>query len=350
MATDTIPSPSLVYGEATFDLGRLPAPLVFCSGDGVVLAWTEAAERVLGVPGVSGARGFEATLLAAGVPEPVDRISASFEHDEPLTIRCGGDERSLVLRSRRFGPDLSAHAFSSREDEHERAQQRAEFQSLVAHEIRSPLAVIQGYAGLLSTGQPGPVNGTQREFLSGIDTKIGELVRLLDDFLDYSRIEAGAMTLNVEPIALQEMVSHVIDEHRATAARRRIDLEWRVEPEDASLLADPLRLRQILDNLVGNAVKYADAGGWVRVEVRNDSQAVAISVEDSGPGLPPEQIHLLFEPFARGSTVGRVAGSGLGLVVVRRLVEAHGGRIDAANVPGGGAVFNVVLPRSSVSD
>ena len=227
-----------------------------------------------------------------------------------------------------------------------RDKPRDEFQSLIAHDLRSPLAVIQGYAGLLATGQPGPLNDTQREFLGGIDTKIVEVTRLLDDFLDYGRLEAGALDLRCVPVCVEDVVARVLSESSRRAGARSIRLTGDTQPASLAVNADPLRLHQIIENLVGNAIKYNHDGGWVRVESRRTDDAVAITVSDGGPGLTPEDRACLFEPFGRGGASGRAEGTGLGLVVVRRLVELHGGAITVSSESGTGSDFRVTFPSA----
>jgi signal transduction histidine kinase len=330
-----------------FDLADLPLPVLVCAADGSLRGMTPAARTLLGADLPPGPGALAALLTAAGVDDAARLLAAALDADQVLQLRRGGDRHACRLRGSRSGDGSLAYVVLPLPPDAAGTARRAEFQSLVAHDLRSPLAVIQGYAGLLATGQAGPLTTTQQEFLTGIDGKIGELVRLLDDFLDYHRCEAGALTLAREPVPLGEMVDRLVEEYGARAARRGLQLDGEVAPGDLHVDADPLRLRQVLDNLVGNAVKYADDGTWIRVTATARGPEAEIVVADGGPGLSAADLSHLFLPYRRGDGAERVRGAGLGLVVVSRLVESHGGRIVAESPPGAGARFVIHLPQSS---
>ncbi len=325
------------------DVRELPLALALTDEGFRFLRWTRAFAGFVGgaIPG--GPDGLPAVLTASGVPDAGRRLSESLDSDQDVPLRVGGVARSVRLRGHVLsGGNRLWILTDGRPD-----KPRDEFQSLIAHDLRSPLAVIQGYAGLLATGQPGPLNDTQREFLGGIDAKIVEVTRLLDDFLDYGRLEAGALELRCVPVCVDDVVARVLDESSRRAGARNIRLAGDVQPVSLHVDADPLRLHQIIDNLVSNAIKYNDVGGWVRVEARRTDGAVAITVSDGGPGLAPEDRACLFEPFGRGGASGHAEGTGLGLVVVRRLVEMHGGEITVTSAPGAGSDFRVTLPPAT---
>jgi signal transduction histidine kinase len=330
------------------DGDQLATGLALCAADGRLLRCNAALRELLGSP-PGGEDALAGLLLAAGVPDPLDRLAAALAAPQDLPVRRGG--RATPLR-------LCGHAVTGggvlyvlhplRESGSELAR-HAELQSLIAHDLRSPLAVIQGYAGLLATGQPGPLNTTQQEFLAGIDAKIAEVTRLLDDFLDLSRLEAGALELRPEAVPVAELVEQVCAEQERAAAVRQIQITRELEDPGLEVMGDPLRLTQVLENLVSNAVKYNHEGGWVRVEAAGDEGGTAIRVRDGGPGIAPEDLQAIFEPFRRAATRGEAGGSGLGLAVVQHLVQLHGGTIDAASTPGRGTCFTVRLPRRAAA-
>jgi signal transduction histidine kinase len=346
VSISTSPALAIACGDLRVSLDDLPLSLVVCAADGSVLTMSPAAVDLLGSAGPDGPDALVGMLTAAGVPEARERLIAALDSEQTVQLCRGGQQRHCLVRGRRIDGGGALHQFVTVPCDQRREARRAEFQSLIAHDIRSPLAVIQGYAGLLASAEAGPLTATQREFLAGIDGKIEELVRLLDDFLDYSRLEAGALALATERISVAEMLAAVRDEHASRAGARHLSLRLEIADEGLAVVADPLRLHQVLDNLVGNAIKYADEGTWIEVSAYAEGDGVAIVVTDGGPGLPAEELARLFDPYQRASGHGGTVGTGLGLVVVRRLVEAHGGRVHAMRVPEAGLRFVTVWPAT----
>lgn len=334
----------IVEDDAGLAADELPVALAVTAADGSVRRANMILSELLGPTLPDGPEALVGLLLAAGVPEPGERLEASVLQPQDLVLRRGGGERPVRLATRTLSGGDRLHLFHDLRDARAGQGRLAELQSLIAHDLRSPLAVIQGYAGLLATGQPGPLNATQAEFLAGIDTKIVEVTRLLDDFLDLSRLEAGALQLRPQPVRVGELVTRVCDELSCAAAARRIDVSARTDPVDLQVTADPLRLKQVIENLIGNAVKYNHDGGWVRVEVSLADADLRVEVRDGGPGMEPAELSAAFEPFARGKSGAGAAGSGLGLAVVQRLVSLHHGSITADSAPGKGSTFTVTLP------
>ena len=236
---------------------------------------------------------------------------------------------------------------------------QAEFVSTVSHELRTPLASILGFGETLLGGKPGPLTQTQREFLE-ISHESGKLLlRLIDDLLDVGRLEAGRLVLQAEEVDLPELLRDVIQAMVPTAEQKGVWILQEV-PGGAPILveADRRRLEQIASNLMSNAVKFTPAGGCVAVALERTApgevldgnelprEGVHIRVQDSGIGVPPEDLPHLFERFHRGTNVmGQVIqGTGLGLHITRGLVQAHHGHIWAESQVGAGSTFHVWLP------
>lgn len=323
---------------------ELAVGLALCAPDGRLRRRNAALDALVGAIPTGVPAALAGSLVAAGVAAASERLAAALDGPQDLILRRGGRGIPVRLRGHRLpGGGVLYLLHELRETDEARAR-GAELQSLIAHDLRSPLAVIQGYAGLLATGQPGPLNATQAEFLAGIDAKIVEVTRLLDDFLDLGRLEAGALELQPERVALADLAGRVAEEQRRAAVSRRVALEVSVTPGDLVLTADPLRLKQVIENLVANAVKSNREGGWVRVEAQAHAGEVEIRVSDGGPGIEAEDLAAVFEPFRQPPTGHGVSGSGLGLAVVQRLVHLHGGEIGVASVPGRGTTFTLRLP------
>jgi signal transduction histidine kinase len=175
-------------------------------------------------------------------------------------------------------------------------------------------------------------------------------MELINDILDYAKAEAGMIKIAREVIALPELVNQTITIVTPKAEEKNMTVTAHVDPEVRELVADPLRLRQILLNLLNNAVKYNDPGGLVKLQVRASGSAILISVRDTGRGITKDQMEHLFDPYYQAAHGDQGIGTGLGLSITKRLVELHEGRISVESVPGTGSVFTVELPSNAVPD
>jgi signal transduction histidine kinase len=219
---------------------------------------------------------------------------------------------------------------------------RADFVSLVSHELRSPMAAVIGAARTLQERWRELSPEQRASFLALISDETARLATLIGDVLDTSRIEAGTFTYAFSDVDLADLVRETVatmglgQDEVAVVARA---------PESVPLVrADRERLKQVLMNLVENAVKYSPAGEEVDVRAWADNGLVLVEVEDHGPGIPREQHGLIFEKFGRANVGGGKPGSGLGLFIARSIAEAHGGTLRVRSAPGQGATFRLELP------
>jgi PAS domain S-box-containing protein len=219
------------------------------------------------------------------------------------------------------------------------------FLGTVSHELRTPLNSIIGFTDLILSGMAGPVTTEQRKQLEIVLGAGKQLLALISDFLDISKIEAGAITLRTAPVHLPEDLSNELAAFDGLARERAIELEVQTLDTGIIVVADVQRVRQILGNLVSNALKFTDSGR-VRVRFEQQRDAAMVSVEDSGIGISQEHLATLFEPFKRIEIPGQRAreGTGLGLAIARRLTEAMGGRIGVESSWGRGSRFWFTLP------
>lgn len=222
---------------------------------------------------------------------------------------------------------------------------KSEFMASVSHELRTPLHTIIGFADLLAEEAQGPLNDPQRRFLHHIRTDSEHLLSLINDVLDLSRIEAGGLYLHAEGLSLRSVVSGVVEAIRPAAARKSVGVHINHLP-DVKVLADPLRLRQVLYNLLSNGVKFTESGGQVSVHGELDGGFVQITVSDTGIGIPTDECGRIFEKFYQVgyTTDGVRKGTGLGLAISRRLVEMQGGKIWVDSRPGEGSHFHFTMP------
>ena len=229
----------------------------------------------------------------------------------------------------------------------EASQAKSVFLANMSHEIRTPLTSVLATGELLEE----TVTSAEGTRLIGIMRRAGtRLLRLVDDILDFSRVESGQATLQHEVIDLGDLVEEVVAPLRPRAAAKGLDLECTLAPGLLPVLGDPVRLGQVIGNLLGNAVKFTESGS-VRLDVRADGDGLVVRVADTGIGMSPDQVETVFESFRQAdpSITRRYGGTGLGLAICRQLVELMDGTIEVASEPGHGTTFEVRLPQEAVA-
>jgi PAS domain S-box-containing protein len=219
---------------------------------------------------------------------------------------------------------------------------RSEIIHTVSHDLRSPLTSVIGYTELVE--RVGPLNDQQRDFLSRIHDSIQHITSLINDLLDLGSVEAGIDTRR-EFVQLEGILNYTIEMLHKQIKAKRLKIKTEIAPALPALRANPIRLRQVLDNVVGNAIKYSHASGEVFISIRSEQNQIILQVTDQGPGIPPVDQPHIFDKFYRGTNVdSRVEGSGLGLAIVKNIVESHQGRIWVESAIGKGSSFFIVLP------
>jgi signal transduction histidine kinase len=222
---------------------------------------------------------------------------------------------------------------------------RADFVSLVSHELRSPMAAVVGAARTLQERWRELTPEHRQSFLELIGSETSRLAALIADVLDTSRIEAGTFSYTFSDVDFARLVEESVA--AATLGQDDVQVRAHVRRPLPSVRGDRERLRQVLSNLIDNAVKYSSAGGEVEVAAVAEDGAVVVSVSDRGPGIPREHQRLIFEKFGRAGVAGKAKpGTGLGLFIARSIVEAHGGSLDVRSTPRQGATFTLSLPLS----
>ena len=224
---------------------------------------------------------------------------------------------------------------------------KSDFLAAMSHDFRSPLTVVRGAVELLLGERPGLLTPGQRELAESAERNVRRLEEFTEDLLEMARLEQGAVALEPEDLDVRTLLSEIVADHQILAKQRR---QWFALDAPADIMtvsADRGRLRQALNNLVGNAIKYAPTGTPITVRAERQDGLFRIAVSDHGPGIPPEERGHMFEKFFRGSGVGATPGAGLGLSIARSLVALHGGTLDYEDTPGGGSTFVVCLPAES---
>ncbi|MCU0492250.1 MAG: ATP-binding protein, partial [Chloroflexaceae bacterium] len=217
-----------------------------------------------------------------------------------------------------------------------------QFLSTASHDLKSPLSVISGYAQALPLA--GPLNEQQQHYVQRIEENARRMVALISDLLDLTTMDSG-LGLRRAPCQLNQLVQSVVENDVAKASQQRLTLRSALTQEQLTVLGDAGRLRQVVENLLTNAIKYTPAGGTIDVMLQRDDSHGLLVVRDSGIGLSAQDVERVFERFYRVQPeANMVEGTGLGLAIVKTIVEAHGGAVWAESVPGQGSSFKVRLP------
>lgn len=228
----------------------------------------------------------------------------------------------------------------------EERDRHAQFLGMVSHELRTPLSSVLAFAEFMEDGLGGPLSDEQMVFVSRIQGATLQLQRLVDDLLDYNRINQGRFMLAVRPMEYRSLVASITDQARPAFDLKHQSLSVTLPQETVSIQGDPERLGQVLLNLLSNASRYTPEGGRIEVEVRREGRELVTWVRDNGPGIAPEALERIFKPFVQVSSdaTPRQAGLGLGLAIAMGLVKAHGGNLSVESTLGVGTAFRLNLP------
>jgi signal transduction histidine kinase len=226
------------------------------------------------------------------------------------------------------------------------SRHKSEFLANMSHELRTPLNAVIGFGEVLQQQMFGPLNAKQAEYVDDVLGSGRHLLSLINDILDLSKIEAGRMTLETTTFDIALAVENAIVLTRERAIRRGVRLERRFEGELGSIEADERKVKQILINLLSNAVKFTNKGGTITIHATRDDEALTLAVEDTGIGIAPEHQALIFTEFWQvgGDYTRKQEGTGLGLALVRRFVDLHGGRLWVESAVGHGSTFFFTVP------
>ena len=262
-------------------------------------------------------------------------------------------ERKRLEEIRRKSQELEdQNRRNELEEQNKRMQEanrlKSEFVANMSHELRTPLNSIIGFAELMHDGALGPIAGNHKEYLGDILLSAKHLLQLINDVLDLAKVESGKIEFRPEPIEVGKVLSEVKDILRGLAAEKRMSVEVELDPSLTGVVLDPAKLKQVLYNYLSNAIKFTHDKGLVVVRVQSmGADFFRIDVEDNGIGVNAADLHRLFIEFQQldAATAKRYAGTGLGLALTKRIVEAQGGTVGVRSTPGRGSTFSAVLPR-----
>jgi signal transduction histidine kinase len=292
-----------------------------------------------------------AILKEDSLLKTLERIVAGDASEKEATVQeiTAGKTALRVVSAPLVGPEAKVEGtvtvLEDITDFKQLDQMKSDFVNMVAHELRSPLVAMRQLNSVLLDGLAGPMEEKHRDFVSRGTKKIDTLLDLIKDLLDVAKIEAGKFVQHRIPTDLSHVLRELITLMEPRAKSQGIELTCVLE--DLRLIhADPKSMEEIFGNLVSNAINYSPEGGKVRVTGRGLGDYLEIKVEDTGVGIPPEELPKIFDKFYRVKhpKTRKVTGTGLGLAIVKGAIEAHHGTIDVESVPDKGTTFRVLLP------
>ena len=282
--------------------------------------------------------------------EQIERNEAGLEQAQRELEQRVEERTAELVRTQHALEAYSQSVVRAKEDIERASKFKDQFLSTMSHELRTPLNAVLGFSELLLDTRYGPVNERQQRYINHIHTSGQHLLRLINDILDLSKIEAGRLQLKLEDVSVDRAFEEVSETLQPLVDKKAQSLTRSASP-DLVVRADSTRFKQMLMNLVGNAIKFTPEGGKIELTARRAGVDVRIEVRDSGPGIAAEEKQHIFEAFHRLKQADKSAeGTGLGLAITRSLVELHGGRLDLESEPGAGSCFFFTVPSAVTAE
>ena len=341
--------------------GRMPDDAVLQPGEGVVGRVFATREPLVvrdyqtweGRTAVGQQTGLRACLAVPLLRSGRALGALGIRSYDPTVVYTEDDGRMLGLFADQAAAALTTvEAFARQRQAVEQLERlnraKSEFVSIVSHEFRTPLTGIQGFSEMMRDEQL--TLEEMREYAGDINKDSQRLNRMIDEMLDLDRMESGRMTIHPERMDLNAVLDEAVNRVRPNAPNHTLSLD--LQSDLPSIHADRDRLTQVASNLLNNAVKYSPTGGRIAVKSRVDGDQVRIEVRDEGLGIPPEALETIFERYSRvdSQATKDIPGTGLGLPIVRQIVQLHGGRVWAESELGRGSVFHVTLPLAGAGE
>jgi signal transduction histidine kinase len=255
------------------------------------------------------------------------------------------DQLRIVIKR---GLERRAFAIESARLRHEKEMMKKNFVTLVTHQLRSPLASIRHSFGAIKEGFVGDVTDTQKELMEKATRRLDELMQLINDWLDISRIDSGQISEQFEPVTLTPVLSEVMELVKPLAEAGKVNLDLKLSQDLPTVNGHREGLKQAFTNLVSNGITYNRKGGTVTVATREQDDNLVIEISDTGIGISKDDLPFIFEEFFRVKTkeTSHIGGTGLGLPIAKRIIEAHNGRIQAGSELGKGTTISIFLPKA----
>lgn len=346
--------------EELFDLivRNFPVGLIIIDREECILEFNPAAERITGFTKeeVCGQHCHE---VLKGLPCHLAEMKAcqmnpadgDFVHREGTILHKDGHEVPVMYTAAPLfkGPEImgAVAVFRDITQEKRLEKHRQVVISMFAHDLKGPLSVAGAFLKRLLDGKAGPLNEKQRLYSETVLNEIARVERYIHAFLDILRMEAGQIPLSKQPHDIASLIKEIVARVSVKAQEKGISIKTEIDGSLPKLEVDKDQLQRVLINLLDNAIKYSPEGAEILVRVKDKGEHVLFQVEDQGPGISKEDLPYIFDPFYRAHQEEKIEGSGLGLAVVKSIVEAHGGKVWVKNKkgPSSGAVFSFIIPK-----
>ncbi|MCM8811777.1 MAG: cell wall metabolism sensor histidine kinase WalK [Candidatus Omnitrophica bacterium] len=325
--------------------------LVVVNNRGEILLMNPAAEKMLDIK--DGKKLDASTLFSSQDDRLISLVKEGAEGNKEIELSSGSDNTKRVLRAsntvieNESGQTIGmVSVLSDVTKQKEIDELKSKFLGTVSHELRTPIVTIQKALALVHDQSTGPLNEAQEKFIDIAQRNLQSLSRLINDLLDMQKLEYGQMRMEYKLNQIQDVARTVIENLGPWADSRQVQLENKIPETIPSIEMDGQRIGQVLINLIGNAIKFTPAGGFIRTQAVQKGEMVEVSVTDSGIGIAKEDLHKVFDRFQQVGerTASDISGTGLGLAIAKELVELHGGRIWVESELGKGATFFFTLP------
>ena len=294
-----------------------------------------------------------------------DKI-ANFDEEDVILLSSLADQAAPAIRNAQLYEEISrfnlelkkrvdnatAELVTANSELRRLNEVKSDFVSTVSHELRTPLTSIRGYVSLMSDGEAGPVSDEQKEFLGIVNEESERLTRLIGDLLNISKIESGRMNLTFQKFDFIHFMNDYKKEIMNLASPKKIRVEVNMPKDLSAIDADHDKIKQVLHNLVSNAIKFSPEGSLLKVSVSTENGFIEVSVADQGIGIAKKDFDKLFQKFQQvdSKMTRNVGGTGLGLAITKHLVEAHGGKVSVESRVGKGSTFSFTLPVKRKAD
>lgn len=279
---------------------------------------------------------------------PISRLDSTIQNrdGEVIPVRMNTaallDDQGELLGGVEAFQDISYRKALEREKDN--------FVSMVAHDMRSSLSIIGGFVLRLLRSDRKTDEDKEEKYLEIVKNEAAKLEMLIDEFLEFSRIQTGRLKLNLSVTSLDKVLMELYEAYQPRAADLGISLDLRSDSGLPLIEADTRQLRRVFANLMDNAIKFSETGGTITISSHRSKEGVVVKVRDDGMGIPPDELPSIFDAFHRGKVGEKIKGFGLGLASVKAIVEAHGGRVRVESEQGKESIFEVLLPKNSVNE
>ncbi len=344
-----------------FVIDSLPTAVLTVNADFKITGFNPWAEKVTGYTKAEAMSRYCGDILQGGMcqahcplrtavkgKKPVSLVETTIRNKRGETIPVRMNTAGLFSDAGRLIGAVESFQDISRLKALER--EKDNLISMFAHDMKSSLTIIGGFALRLLKKLRGIDEAKQEKYLEIIKNESGKLELLIDDFLEFSRLQTGKLKLNLTVTSLDKELMEILDSYRLRASETGIRLKLENEEALPIIEADAHKLRRVFTNLVDNALKFADKKGTITVTTEETATEVIVRVEDEGIGIPHDELPYIFDAFHRGAGTEGKSGFGLGLAGVKTIIEAHGGQVRVNSKEGKGSVFTVVLPKAGSSE